>query len=376
MNKSISRRKWLSATALASVAFPLVKYLPEEVIQLESEDDKDSPIKLSSNENPYGPSEKAKAAILDTLSLGNRYPNALRSKLKEQLALHENLTTDHILLAAGSTEILGMLGKWLVHKQGNYLTTKLTFPILMMCTEAYNISWKKVDLDHSFQVDLNRIEDKLDDTISVIYICNPNNPTGTAIDPSALELFCKNLKPHQVILIDEAYIEYTKGGTKNSMAKLIREYPNVLVIRTFSKIYGLAGMRVGYALGNPLLIEKIKSKHIISESCISSAGLSAAMASLQDETFKASSYQKNKDTRKFITDQFDEWGIPYAASQTNFIYYPINKFERKGKSFRSIMAQHNILCPPFKQDTSNYSRMTIGTRQEMDKMISILKKMI
>ncbi len=377
MTLNNSRRKWLRSIALASVTFPMTQSITSDfILQKASDFETIDKIKLSSNENPYGPSEKAKAAILESLSVGNRYPNALRNELKEELAKKENLTKDHILLSAGSSEILSILGLWLAHKKGNYVTTKMTFPILMMCTETYDVKWKKVDLDANFKIDLNRLEDAVDEKTDAIYLCNPNNPTATAIEPSDLENFCKQIKSHQIILIDEAYIEYTEGGLKNSMAKLIQAYPNILIIRTFSKIYGLAGMRIGYALGNPLLIQELKSQFIISESCVSSAGLAAAIASLKDQSFVKDSYRKNRDTRKYITDHFDKWGVPYAPSQTNFIYYPIDQFEQGGKSFRSAMAKANILCPPFEQDKSNYSRMTIGTQEEMEKVIRVLKKLI
>lgn len=375
MAQNITRRKWLASASLFSLGYPLASAIAKDTPWSTSLELK-SPIKLSSNENPYGPSEKAKAAILETLSLGNRYPNALRIALKEELSKKENLPADHILLAAGSTEILGMLGIYLARKNGKYLTTQTTFPVIMNCTESYGISWEKVALDETFHIDLNRLEDRLREQTQAVYLCNPNNPTGTALNAGALALFCKKLKPHQIALIDEAYIEYTDGGIQNSMAKLIQEYPNVLVIRTFSKIYGLAGLRVGYALGNPALIQEIKTSYPVAEASISSAGLSAAQASLKDQDFVKSSFRKNEATRKYVADQLDEWEIPYTDSQANFIYFPIEKFEKKGKRFRSMMAEHQILCPPFGKDNSNLSRMTIGTQEEMEKVIAVMKKMM
>ncbi len=377
MARYLSRRKWLKSTALASLTLPIINSISTDLISDKVVNLKDkNKIRISSNENPYGPSERAKAAIVDSLTVGNRYPRALRETLKEAIAKQEDLTADHVLLSAGSTEILKLLGDWLVQKNGNYLTVNNTFPILMMCTKSHGVQWQKVDLDEKFRIDLNRLDTALDDKIDAIYLCNPNNPTGTTLPSSALANFCKKLKPNQIAIIDEAYIEYTEGGIKKSMAKLIQQYPNVLVIRTFSKIYGLAGMRIGYALGDPSLISELKSKYIISESCVSSAGLAAAIASLQDPSFVTSSYNKNKKTRQFIMNQFDKWGIPYASSQANFIYYPIDKFEKKGGSFRTAMIKNNILCPPFKNDKSNYSRMTIGTQEEMETVISVLENLI
>ena len=377
MIKNKSRRNWLKSSALASLSFPLSSSTYSKINRSFLVDaPKPDQIRLSSNENPYGPSDRAKKAIINSLSVGNRYPNALREQLKEQISIKENQSTDHILLSAGSSEILSMLGHWLTHKKGKYVTVNNTFPILMMCTETYGIKWQKVELNEKYEIDLNRLQDGINDTTEAIYICNPNNPTGTALDQQALEFFCQKLKPHQTVLIDEAYIEYTDGGIKNSMVRLINKHPNVLIIRTFSKIYGLAGLRVGYALGHPELIKELRSQFIIEESCISSAGLSGAIASLKDIDFVKASYLKNKKTKKYITDHFDKWGIPYARSQTNFIYYPIAQFELRGFDFRITMADHNILCPPFKNEINNFSRMTIGTQHEMEKVISVLKKMI
>ncbi|MEM8526246.1 MAG: aminotransferase class I/II-fold pyridoxal phosphate-dependent enzyme [Bacteroidota bacterium] len=213
MNQYISRRKWLKSTTFASFSLPFAASIATDDPKLYRIDSQEANvIKLSSNENPYGPSEQAKAAIVESLSIGNRYPNALKEELKRELARKENLTPEHILLAAGSTEILHILGNWLTYKNGNYLTTKNTFPILMMCTEVKGVNWTKIDLDSHFKVDLNRLENAINDLTDAVYICNPNNPTSTIVESADLENFCKNCKSHQVLLIDEAYTNTLKGG--------------------------------------------------------------------------------------------------------------------------------------------------------------------
>ncbi len=375
MAKIFTRRDWILSTSMASLSYPIIQSLylgnSEERGRAQSPQ-----IKLSSNENPYGPSEKAKKAVLESLSKGNRYPNKLREILKQQLAEKEHLTTDHVLISAGSTEILNVLGTWLHEKKGDFVTTENTFPILMLCAENGGISWSRVALDSTFKVDLASLNKSITKNTAAVYICNPNNPTGTSCSPSSLEDFCKQLDPNVVAIIDEAYIEYTSGDLRNSMAKLIHDHPNIIIVRTFSKIYGLAGMRIGYALADPSLINQLKKHYLISESCVSSASLSAAIASLDDQNFVTSSFEKNNSTRKYITDHFDDWEVKYAESSSNFIYFPIDQFQLKGGSFRKAMAKNAILCPPFGQDKSNYSRMTIGTQDEMEKVISVMNKLI
>ena len=377
MTQNISRRKWLKSTALASLAFPSATPIYYcNVLKSSSINRIQNPIKLSSNENPYGPSKAAHSAIVKSLNRGNRYPNILKEKLRMQIAKKENLTPEHVLLSAGSTEILAMLGNWLSYKKGMYLTTHLTFPVLMQYTESYNVNWIKIPLDRNFRIDINLLYKSTHDNIDAIYLCNPNNPTGTCLEITELEQYFKSLKRNQILLIDEAYIEYSRGGLKNSMAKLVSQYPNILIIRTFSKIYGLAGLRIGYALGNPTLISTIKSNSLTAESSLSSTGLSAAIASLENQDFVVSSYKKNKETRNYIISHFDKWNIPYTESETNFLYFPIDKFERNGNNFRKTMSDANIQCPPFSHEKTNYSRMTIGTKDEMEKVISVLQNLI
>jgi len=335
-----------------------------------------SQIKLSSNENPYGPSSNAKQAIIDSLAVGNRYPGNIKNELANAIAKNEALSSDQVLLSAGSTEILHILGSWLASKPGRFISTEKTFPVLMMCGEALGSTWERLPLDKNLRVDLNRLTDSIKDDTKAIYLCNPNNPTGTALPSNDLVNFCKQLNDDQLLLIDEAYIEYTSGGLKNSMASLIHNHPNILVIRTFSKIYGLAGIRIGYALGNGDLLTKIKNHRVTAQSCCSTTGLAAGLASLADQSFVQSSYQKNATTRKFFTDHLDNWGVTYADSETNFVYYPIDVFELRGKSFRDEMRKNQILCPPFDHEKISYSRTTIGTHEEMTQLVSILSNMI
>ncbi|MEL6988118.1 MAG: aminotransferase class I/II-fold pyridoxal phosphate-dependent enzyme, partial [Bacteroidota bacterium] len=236
--QNFSRRQWLKTSGLAALSFPLLS--PNLENSQSAQITLEEIIKLSSNENPYGPSNAAKEAILKSLNQANRYPNALRKQLREVIAEKEGLHTDQILLSAGSTEILSILGKHLARLKGHYVTTETTFPVLMMCTEAYDWHWDRVPLDNNFRVDLNQMKDKVSSKTKAIYLCNPNNPTGTFLHRKQLLDFCKEINPDTLIIIDEAYIEYTERGLENSMVQLLDKIPSLIIVRTYSKMYGLA----------------------------------------------------------------------------------------------------------------------------------------
>lgn len=373
----LSRRNWLKSSALASLAIPFTGMAAVPKNRSPNPFFHDTQlIRLNANENPYGPSEKAKLAIIESLSLGNRYQIDLREQLKAAIAKKEGLSPENVMLGAGSSEILGIVGVWAGAEKKTILSADRTFPIMMNLAENMGVNWQKTPLDKAHRFDLAAIKKAIRKDTGLVYICNPNNPTSTMLKKEELSNFCQSVSKSHPVFVDEAYIEYTPSGTQNSMAYLIKDNPNIFVARTFSKLYGLAGMRIGYALGHVDRISELKKYHSGYEISISSSGLSAALASLGDDDFLDFSLKKNEETKQLFYKKLKTWDVPYADSVTSFVYFPVDKFISKGQDFGQAFFDHQINCRPFPKEAPKWCRMTMGTTAEMEKALTVLEQLI
>jgi len=375
-----NRRNWLkvNSLALASLALPLcsaarldqpLPSIPNHLLSTKG-------IRLVANENPYGPSKKAVQAIIESAHLGNRYQIPLRDALKEAIAKKENLKPENILIGAGSSEILGIIGHKYVHNKGSLLTSENTFPMMVGFMKNLGVETTEIPIDKNYRFDLTGIQNAVSEQTGLVYMCNPNNPTGTMVNTQKLERFCKEVAVTTPVFVDEAYIEYTIGGRKNSMAHLINDFPYVFISRTFSKIYGLAGMRIGYALAHEDVIADLKRYHSGFEISVSASGLSAALASINDNDFLDMSLNKNNAVKAYFYKSLDELNIPYAQSETNFVFFPLNKFRTNSDDFATAFKDQKIQIRPFPRKNPQWARITLGTWEEMEQVVSLLESLV
>ena len=209
--------------------------------------------RLQSNENPYGPSPQARAAIQESAGLSNRYPTEAYKKLRGELAAANGLSPENILITPGSFNALCLTGAFFAGKGHSFLSCKPTFDWVLRQAERYGAPCRRLPLDENWYFALDELAAAARKK-DVLYVCNPNNPTATTWPPARIRSFCENLLPNHYVFVDEAYIEYTTEGIKGSVCGLVNQYPNLIVSRTFSKLYGLAGSRVGYLMADPGLI--------------------------------------------------------------------------------------------------------------------------
>ena len=204
-------------------------------------------VTLRSNENPYGPSAKALKAATDAAAKGAYYPGSIRSKLLSAIAEKNGLQMDNMVLSSGSNEGLqAAMVAW--GKQGKVLLPAHTYSDHLRYSQRMGVELVRVPLQDDMSIDLDAMEAAVDDSISLVYVCNPNNPTGMTIDGDRLRRFCRSVGQKAVVLVDEAYNELTDDPEYTSMVDLVRENENIIVMRTFSKIFGMAGFRVGYGM--------------------------------------------------------------------------------------------------------------------------------
>jgi histidinol-phosphate aminotransferase len=367
---AINRREWMQQSMLASAALLFAGTTTAYGCATGfSKRVEGEPLQLNWNENPYGPSDSAKKAVNDAMRFANRYPDDMAEEVKEKLAKRNGVQSANILLTAGSTEILSLLGQHVALNGGNILTPYPTFPTMLQFGMSCGAGIDKVDLDANDRIDLNAVKRAINNKTQLIFICNPNNPTGTELPTDDLKSFCKSVPANILICVDEAYIEYSNAGLAGSMVSLVKELPNLIIARTFSKTYGLAGLRMGYAVSSSANITALRNRHLGFELSTGWPPLVAASATLDDEAFLKMCIAKNSEGRAIVYKAFDEWGVKYNQSSTNFIYTRHDRFD---KDVVAKMKERGVLITKW-PDMYNHIRISIGKPNEMETCVEVIK---
>jgi len=325
------------------------------------------PIRLSSNENPYGPSPLSRAAMIENINISNRYNWELSTELIKAVAKKNNISTSNILLGAGSTEILDLVTRLSSSKKGSFLIADPSYSYWTEAAEKLGLKKITVPLTKSKQLDLGTMLTAIQPDTRLIYICNPNNPTGSIADRAELVKFINEACKKAIVLIDEAYIDYT---SQESLSSLAIENKNLIIAKTFSKIYGLAGARVGYAIANNKTIEQLSELKSWTSGSISVASTAAALAALSDEKFVSEALSLNKNARQFTIENLKKLNIVCIPSNTNFIYFSLTNYK---KDFFEQLKNNNIIGTKIYEEQGKWTRITVGTMQEMQKFIGAIQ---
>ena len=316
-------------------------------------------IRLMFNENPYGPSPKALAEVAKMLPMTAYYPGAIEDDLMGLFMARHQLDREQVFLASGSNEGL-QAAMMAFGKHGKVISPALTYSDHLHYAEKLGVAVHRVPLREDMAIDLEAIARAVDDSVSLVYLCNPNNPTGMAIDGDELRSFCREISPKVPILIDEAYNELTDRPDYTSMVDLVRGGSNILITRTFSKIFGMAGLRVGYGMGHPDIVSVVKDNVMAWPNGV---GLYAAYHSYLDEDFIAFSREKILQGREMVNATFRRHGIAPLPSQTSFVYADIR---RDADVFRDRMAERNVKIRGAYEGYSTFSRVSMGRIEELE----------
>ena len=355
MRSQFNRRQWLLAISAAPLAVrPILARAARAKIRA-------TPIRLHSNENPYAPSEAVKEALTNAFPESNLYPSSKYRDLETLIAEREGLSPDHVVLGAGSHEILRMAATAYGLGGEEVITAYPTYEGLETYARSIGARVHRVPVDDNQHTDLEKIQQRLTQSIKLVFVCNPNNPTGAITPHTQLLPFVKDVSRRTVVLVDEAYYELVTDPAFSTMVPLVKEGANVIVSRTFSKIYGLAGLRVGYALARPDITTRLRQ--LRTSQGVNILGLRAAMAAYQDTTFVEWSRSAIAGERERIANQLRERGHPSVPSHANFIFFHLG---RPISGFQESMAAHGILVgrpfPPY----LDWCRLSIGKPDEMD----------
>jgi len=315
-------------------------------------------VRLVFNENPYGPSPKALAEVANILPLTAYYPDDIEGELVELFMERLRLDREQIFLSSGSNE--GLQAAMLAFgKQGKVLSPGLTYSDHLLYAQQLGVMVERVPLREDMAIDLEAIARAVDGSVSLVYLCNPNNPTGLAIDGDELRAFCREVGAKVPIMIDEAYNELTDKPDYTSMIDLVRGGANILVTRTFSKIFGMAGLRVGYGMGHPDIVKVVRD-HVMAWP--NGVGLYAAYHSYLDEEFIAFSRAKILQGREMVNATFRRHGIEPLPSQTNFVYADIG---RDADVFKAQLASRNVIIRGVFDEYRTYSRVSMGRIEDL-----------
>jgi histidinol-phosphate aminotransferase len=370
MRSTLSRRDWFKSSLTLGAGLALSSTLVEKLMAAPVSEAERlhginpfSPnrlIRLGSNENPYGPSEKARKAMMEVMDQGNRYSFTEMNEIKALLAQKEGVTPEHILLGGGSGELLCLAGLGVGLEGGAVLSAFPVFRLLMDYASKFNARWDKVNLDDYLVHNLEGLASAMKSDTKILFLVNPNNPTGTVLDPSKLKSFCLEMSRKTVVYSDEAYLEFLEPAQQVSMVELVRQGHNVIVSRTFSKIYGLAGLRVGYIVAKPELIQKMAKYQ--TGTIINQPAIAAAMASLGDEEFMTMTRKRNAEARAHLFNYLDSKKWFYGKSQANVVFFPSPK---PGKQILEETEKRGYQIRVWDYLGKEWCRVSIGTLDEM-----------
>lgn len=368
---SVSRRKWLKGMGMTGAATLLgPSLLGNDLSEAEIKRFRPRPledlIRLSSNENPYGPSEQVRKAMTQAFDRGCRYPGSHSMKLHEMIAEKEGVTPDHICITGGSTEGLKAVGLTYGKDGGEIIAARPTFLAMMTYAKQWGGTVNWVPLDDQLMHDTDEMEKRISSKTKVIFLCNPNNPTSTLLPPDVLRDFCETASQKTMVFSDEAYYDFIDDPNYPSMVELVKQGKNVIVSKTFSKVYGLAGLRIGYMVAKPEIVKAMRKNLMAFTNIIA---IAAAEEALRDKEFYKFSLNKTKQGKKLIFQTLDDLGFEYVPSQTNFIFF------KSGVSIaelQSKMKAQGILIgrpfPPF----DKWCRISTGTIEEVKRFSQAL----
>ncbi|MBO6577079.1 MAG: histidinol-phosphate aminotransferase family protein [Rhodothermales bacterium] len=366
----MNRRQWLARSSTAAAGMMLA--MPSAAratapTSLRHAGTAADPIRLHSNENPFGPSDGARQAMMAAMDASWKYPSESYPALIAQIAAAEGVSEDMIFLGAGSHEVLRVCGTLFGISGGHLVAPFPTYEAFGAYADAVGGLVERVPLTPGKEIDLTAVEGAVTDDTRLVFICNPNNPTGRIVPSADLNAFISRMDGRCAVLVDEAYHEYVDHPGYESCVPLVKQGADVVVSRTFSKIFGLAGLRVGYAIGRATTVRRLldyRNRH-----SVSSVSVAAAMGCYNDADFVAFSRRENAAGREIVYQAAADAGMTSLESQGNYVFVhvgePIARFQRR-------MAERGIRVGRAFQPYTDWARISIGTRAEMDQFAQAL----
>lgn len=325
--------------------------------------------KLSDNENVYGYSPLVAEELHRSIHSLSLYPDGTTEQLREQLSQHNKLSKDYFLISNGSEELIRLLTRAFITQNDEAIMAEITFPIYRSNVIIEGGLPKLIPLVNGAH-DLHGMYEAITEKTKMIFICNPNNPTGTCVDPLELKDFIEKIPSHILVILDEAYDEYMEEKDKINSISLLASFSNLVILRTFSKIYGLAALRVGYGMMNPLVLDQlIKVKEVFN---VNQLAQNAAVIALKDQEFIQVCAQKNLIERNYLSAKLKDFHMSFFPSQTNFLFI-YNLRDTEGLNEELLRMGLVVRFFPFPQ-YNGCMRLTLGTRQDHEELLEVFQR--
>ena len=358
----------LTAPGVAALA----PYQPGKPLsELEREYGIHDAVKLASNENPLGPSPKALEAVRATLGEIALYPDGNGFALKAAIAARFDLGSDHITLGNGSNEVLELVARAFLAPGREAIFSRYSFAVYPIVTQASGATAVMVPA-RDWGNDLDAMAAAVTERTSVVFIANPNNPTGTWVDRDALQEFLEGVPERVIVVVDEAYAEYVEQPDYPDASRWLQSYPNLVVTRTFSKAYGLAGLRVGYGLSNPPIADLLN--RVREPFNVNALALAAATAALGDDEFLQRSRALNRAGLEQLEQGCREQGLSFIPSLGNFLTVAL---PRPGAKVFDALLHHGVITRPVDNyGMPDHLRISVGSREQNQRLLDALGKVL
>jgi histidinol-phosphate aminotransferase len=370
---ALNRRQFAQSLGLAlggALVLPEIVAMPAEARQ-HAPRSADGAIQIDSNENPYGPSDKARDAITNSETIACRYPDVTENRMAEAIAKFHDVTPDQVLLGCGSTEVLRCADTMFLGASKNVVVSEPTYEAVLSFAKVMQANPVKVPQTADYRHDLNAMASAVNGSTGLVYICNPNNPTGTIVSLDEFEKFMSHIPLTATVLVDEAYFHFVEDSSYGTVIPWIGRFPNLIVARTFSKVYGMAGMRLGYAISSEQNIHTMRSCKLWSSTNV--AVMNAAIASLADQPHVLDQRNKNIQTRRWLYSELDRDHRQYIPSHANFVMINVGQdVSPVGEAFR----KRNILVGRKFPPMNNWLRVSMGTPGEMQSFVAALREIV
>lgn len=350
----------------------IAPYVPGKSIEVvKKESNKEEIIRLASNENPIGPSTKVVEAIRKNMKNIHLYPDSSAIELRTKLASLYDVQEDEIITGNGADDVISTVISAFVNEGDEVLYCNPTFPAYRSSTILLGGEPVEVPLTKDFTYDLEELRKKITERTKLIFICNPNNPTGTIVNAFELEHFISNVPEHVIVVLDEAYIEYVRKEDYLTGIDFFKRGAKVITIRTFSKYYGLAGLRVGYAIASKELLKPML--RLRAPFAVNRLAISAAIAAIDDIEFTENHFKMNELQKNYLQKELQKLGFTVYPSSTNFLFVHV---KRNGEELSEQLLQKGIIvrsCHSWGYD--EHIRISIGTKEQNELLLKALRSL-
>ena len=350
----------------------LAAYVPGKPVEEVEQDLKIHAVKLASNENPLGPSPKAMAAARQALGEANWYPDGGSKRLREVLAARYGVRAEEVFVGLGSSEIIDLASRVLLRPGLTGITSEGSFALFAIAIRASGGKLVQTPM-RNYTFDLDAMAAAVTPETRVIYIANPNNPTGTAFGAEEFDVFMKKVPGDVLVVLDEAYTEYAERRDLPKAMEIFKEYNNLLTLKTFSKVYGLAGLRIGYGIGHPTLVAEMNK--LRTPFNVTSVGQAAALAALDDLEHVRRSVEMNHAERTRLLEELRKRGLRPVASETNFLFVPVAGMDAKAMC-DELLHEGVIVRQLAWMGFPNAIRISVGNPEENSKLLAAMAKVM